>query len=750
MSNVWKVGSRWSETGHIDSSILDIFRRHNVVFVGRFQDRFQKVAVDDLIAVSDGKRVVAMGLATTPPRPITQMGIDFSKEDLRKFDFEDHVLGCRISFTDLTDEEKRNYRISTFHAVDERADEFRKIFEGHRRRYDDEQEFDIDARSCTLINHADPNRVLWRNGVAFRVPIYQRPYSWKEPEIRRFVNDLLGAFSGSNGRPKEEPMFIGTMQLTNPMPLDDKRGQRVHEVIDGQQRLSTLILLLKILRDRAPTATQWEELAIETRLETKVSSGTQQRYLLEALGTNTAAPYDTGQNPYLQAMPLIQTLLDDTDSPTDGAPGDDPRAAVPIDVAGLVSYLTGKVYFVVIETRATLSKTLQIFDAINTSGMDLNGGDIFKVRYYEYLQATKKVGEEAFSCISALYQSIDDRNREFKRRVTSIEGILSLMQHVLVARHGMAKVLHDYGSSTFFERFFDVVLKIKNWANYNPKACAGIDLPIEEIDRLIHVRYEWERMIPALGAEARCMLEFIRWSRYRAYEYLIVLFRDRYGADPALTEKFIIQLSKLFVIFSILYWRTVNELHGVMRGVNDGPGLIGMICGAKPAEFADQVIAYINAQIAAQKTKFHNALNDYQLTDNEKAKSLACRVSAMLEELPLDGATADKVWKAIFGTPIDIEHIESYNHEIEAERVRVHKEYGPEINRIGNLVVLESSLNRSISNGDYQKIKILAYAAQKDFEIVRKHAKQYPEWGPTQCVKRKGQEVEKLVKYLCG
>ena len=75
MNRVWKVASRWSETGTADSSILDIFRRHNVVFVGKFQDRFQQIAVGDLIVISDAKRVVAMGLATTPPRPVTELGL---------------------------------------------------------------------------------------------------------------------------------------------------------------------------------------------------------------------------------------------------------------------------------------------------------------------------------------------------------------------------------------------------------------------------------------------------------------------------------------------------------------------------------------------------------------------------------------------------------------------------------------------------------------------------------------------------
>lgn len=53
LERVRKVASRWSDTGCPESSILDIFRRHNVVFVGRFQNRFCQISVGDLIAISD-------------------------------------------------------------------------------------------------------------------------------------------------------------------------------------------------------------------------------------------------------------------------------------------------------------------------------------------------------------------------------------------------------------------------------------------------------------------------------------------------------------------------------------------------------------------------------------------------------------------------------------------------------------------------------------------------------------------------
>ena len=745
MPRVWKVASRWSETGTPESSILDVFRRHNVVFVGKFQDRFLQIAEGDLIVISDGRTVVAMGLAMSLPQPITKLGIDFKDDELKRFDFDEDVLGCRLSFTDLSETEQPHYRPSTFHGVNERADEFREIYRGLHKRFQEQQQFEIKARSCTLArNTANAAEVLWQDGTVFRVPVYQRAYSWKAQEIRRFLGDLLSSFRGTNGRPVQEPMFIGTMQLTEKKVLDESGRSVMQEVIDGQQRLTTLMLVLKVLQERSTDDPVWAELNIKGRLETRVSSGEQQKYLSEALSVDTRSDFDIAQNPYLEVIPLIQTLLAEVGNEGDEVIEGSEQATGPLDAKGFVSYLISRVYFVVIETRATLSKTLQIFDAINSSGMDLNGGDLFKVKYYDYLKRRNGVDETEFERISALYRDIDEKNREAGPQVCTIEDILSLTQHLLVTRHKMPKVLHDYSSSVFFERFFDTVLRVNGWPNYSLKECQKVEVRLEELSRLITVRFQWEKQIKTLGVEARCLLEFIWWSRYGKYHYLIILFRDRFGSDPALTERFVIQLSKLLILFSIEFWRTVNELHGIMHELQE------KVFGSEPASSAEQVIAFLYEATASRRQRITSALTELQIAHNPTAKGLACRLSAFQVELEAADRTADEVRAVIFDTPIDIEHIESFNHKEETERQRIQADWKEELNRIGNLIVLDSSCNRSISNEDYKTVKRPAYAEQKFFRIVSRHAEQFPDWHLEACKERKKSEVSRLVGYLCA
>lgn len=69
----------------------------------------------------------------------------------------------------------------------------------------------------------------------FEVPIYQRNYAWEKDEVSTLVQDVYDAWHNNSG-----VYFIGTLVTFH-------KGDRVYEVIDGQQRLTTLNLILHAL-----------------------------------------------------------------------------------------------------------------------------------------------------------------------------------------------------------------------------------------------------------------------------------------------------------------------------------------------------------------------------------------------------------------------------------------------------------------------------------------------------------------------
>lgn len=72
--------------------------------------------------------------------------------------------------------------------------------------------------------------------IRYVIPIYQRNYAWKQLEIEQLLNDI-DEFDYCN----EGEYFLGNLIL-------DERDNKSF-VIDGQQRLTTLYLLLSYLKN---------------------------------------------------------------------------------------------------------------------------------------------------------------------------------------------------------------------------------------------------------------------------------------------------------------------------------------------------------------------------------------------------------------------------------------------------------------------------------------------------------------------
>lgn len=70
----------------------------------------------------------------------------------------------------------------------------------------------------------------------YMIPVYQRNYAWEEDEITALIKDVYDSFVKN----KNDFYYIGTL-------VTYRRGDSVYEVIDGQQRLTTIYIILKVL-----------------------------------------------------------------------------------------------------------------------------------------------------------------------------------------------------------------------------------------------------------------------------------------------------------------------------------------------------------------------------------------------------------------------------------------------------------------------------------------------------------------------
>ena len=80
------------------------------------------------------------------------------------------------------------------------------------------------------------NATLFRDNDVYIVPLYQRAYAWEEKEIFQLIHDIYDV------EDSEDHYYLGSL-------IVDKNNGK-YEVIDGQQRLTTLYILMKCLYER--------------------------------------------------------------------------------------------------------------------------------------------------------------------------------------------------------------------------------------------------------------------------------------------------------------------------------------------------------------------------------------------------------------------------------------------------------------------------------------------------------------------
>lgn len=75
------------------------------------------------------------------------------------------------------------------------------------------------------------------------IPRYQREYSWNKEQLEDFYSDILSSIKEENGTYKTQEYFFGTVILVGDM----EKPHHPIEIIDGQQRITTITIFLSVL-----------------------------------------------------------------------------------------------------------------------------------------------------------------------------------------------------------------------------------------------------------------------------------------------------------------------------------------------------------------------------------------------------------------------------------------------------------------------------------------------------------------------
>lgn len=218
----------------------------------------------------------------------------------------------------------------------------------------------------------------------YKVPDYQREFAWEESHITQFLEDIEKARTDS-----EEPdeYFIGSIVVCR---SSQGKDSNLFEVIDGQQRMTTLFLILcallahlkdqneeslsigKMIRDVSPSDQGRDQERYRLDLQyrdsqkilEKIASGDWNSSGQNGLSqtTQTTSTKSIGQA-YSQIVDELARL-----------PGTDNSAQKYYDY---FNYLNKKIKLIRIETE-DVSKALMIFETINDRGVGLDAMDLLK------------------------------------------------------------------------------------------------------------------------------------------------------------------------------------------------------------------------------------------------------------------------------------------------------------------------------------------------------------------------------------
>ncbi|GAA7920604.1 DUF262 domain-containing protein [Helicobacter pylori] len=239
-------------------------------------------------------------------------------------------------------------------------------------------------------------RDILKDELYYQIPIYQRPYQWTEENCEKLLDDLFFNYEDD----RESDYFCGSLVL---IAISEDSKAKTYDVVDGQQRLSTFILLAKVL------ATLYSERLTEESKDYLQESlngryGKKDRLNFDAIGFNSKkdfqyaltsfndAPVSNNKNNYLKNAVCLKNYL---------------RKKEIEDINDFIEWLYFKVVFITI-TCPDADKALRIFNVLNARGLALNATDIFKG---ELLKHAKEHEQEEFvSRWNALSQKCSDND----------------------------------------------------------------------------------------------------------------------------------------------------------------------------------------------------------------------------------------------------------------------------------------------------------------------------------------------------
>lgn len=537
--------------------------------------------------------------------------------------------------------------------------------------------------SKTLVAHEQSLSKIFSDDYVFQIPGYQRPYAWTTEQARELFEDLNGFMLGYGGAVEDmPPYFLGSIVLIK------GEANPSADVVDGQQRLTTLTILLAAIR-ASVTGKQAEEVTPLLYERGSAIRGTKDRFRL----TLRERDRDFFQR-YVQREDGFADLLRLKDCVPDSQANIRANAQLfaerleklpEAERLHLAQFIVTRCYLVVVATP-DLDSAYRIFSVLNSRGLDLSATDILKAQVIGGIPDPHK---------DAYTKKWEDAEEDLTRDIFG-----DLFSHIrMVYRKSKPK-------GTLLKEFNDHVVELKQ--------------PIRFIDDvLLPMARAYEEILDAAyesTAYAEQVNEHLRWLNRLEFSDWVpsaLAFTARFRQKPDEMQAFFRDLERLAYAMLVTKFginERIERFSRLTQHIESGGDLFGDKSPLQLSPFEQFAV--------------------YSKLDGPVYETLAARArSALLLRLDalLSGGGATYEYDTV-----TVEHVLPQNPPANSKWM----EWFPElkdrllwVHRLGNLALLTRKKNSAASNYDFDTKK-QAYFSRKGISpfVMTTQVLDKPEW----------------------
>lgn len=587
----------------------------------------------------------------------------------------------------------------------------------------------------------------------YRIPIYQRPYEWAEKNINDFLNTIFEAFSTKSevdAGKYEKSVFFGTIQFNK-----ETKDANILDIVDGQQRLTTFLLLLDVLQKEIIKNHPGEN---NNDYSNTIDSEELKKVLSETQIKKVSSKYSKNKEQLRKATSEYyeQEFKDKTNFYSE-----------------LKDFVLDNIYFVILTTEEMdLPEVVSVFNTINTTGLDLNATDIFKLRYYNYLRKiddTDNWMKEIANC----YKLIDDSNNALglggrkDQTEFNMSWVLDIYKHIICAEFGWGFSEVSKSNEKFFDELFKGT-KLEEQSDLSVLEFSTFKHIVEEFIKywrwIEDVRYNCEHPEVAKEIFSIYMVEKTRYKRYWTIPFVVAYFKAKgkswsnYYIDSLRVNMY---MFRFFLIYTVVNDRVINP---VQNKVCDDCFKWFKECSTDEIikNLRDILWSPVRSKDYEPKEDFYKTIK-LGLFYNASRVSLVCTLSGLLDEIVNLGKSfiyqgnevlisEREIYEKFFHyaiyeknkNPYDIEHIKA------KENFKDDKDNIDEFNGIGNLVVLDSRINRAIKDKDVSE-KLEHYENSQYAAVRIEFMKEYEslrDWDIEAVRERAEKEIKKIESFM--